>query len=501
MVTAIQIFGVLLVLFNFFVLFMCAKRWRIVHVLATFLVFASAIPFVMLASASLKTNLAWKKQVQLREKELEAEQKKELAIKYGDSETKTEDTETYLIGAKAAVEREQFDRGRIWNGCVVARADAGAITVNTYTPEAGAAADAPVRANHMTEKMILFAFKEKEAQTGDGFRVPYEYLGEFQATAVTETTVTLTPTLPLDAKQIAEINANTPNTSWVLYEVMPIDSHEAYFDPRTKSSSNPFGKHYDRKTLEFILGTDEKRVVDNYAYDLMPVNDIEKLDKAFVMEIPPERIWIKVKFLKAYQVEVDSTDAAAVDKTLFDSSGRALPLSLRQGDKSSFKIGDFALFDPVSAAQLITDGTCDKVGEVFVRALQNYEQHFHDIDKRLKQVADNSAIYTVDTANLQASKVAAQKQSDYRLKERDNLASDLKNVLYEKGEVTAYRASLELALAKKRAELSELYRTNNLLAAQLAAIQKKIADELNAAEPPAEPTGQSELETISIGSP
>src|SRR5437016_3610868 len=110
MATAIQILLVLVVLFNFFVLFMCAKRWRLVHVFFTFFVFASAIFFMFLASLSLKTRVSWEQAYQARVKDLEDAQKKELELKFGDLEKKTENPELTLIGVKAAVEREQYDR-------------------------------------------------------------------------------------------------------------------------------------------------------------------------------------------------------------------------------------------------------------------------------------------------------------------------------------------------------------------------------------------------------
>lgn len=487
MSTAIQIFVLLLVLFNFLVLFMCAKRWRIVHVIVTFLVFASAIPFTFFAAASVKTRMAWSDTVKKREVELDQAEKEEERIKYGDLEKEAADSETNLIGLTAAVEREQYDRGRIWTNCVVAPSpQTNSVTLTTFTPDPGAAADAPVKANRMVDNMILFAFKEFEPAPGAA-KIPGQYLGEFVTSGVAETSVTLTPTLPLDNNQVEGIRAAG---SWVLYEMMPVDSHEAFQDPKTQQP-------LDRETLKALLRTDEKKIIDEYAYDLKPINDITALDPMFV--IPPERIWVRVKFIKAYTVEVDSTDAPAADKTLFDTAGRALPLTLRQGNKTDFAIGDFAFFDRESVTQLVNDGVCERVVEVYVRPLHNYENHFHEIDKRLKKVVEDAAVETVNTSNLTNSNVAAKKQADARLKERDSLAGDLAGVNYEVKEVTAYRAALEAALAKKKAELSALYRTNNLLAAQLAAIQKKIADELES-EPPVEPATER-LEPISTSSP
>lgn len=472
--TIILAFVVLLFLFNIFVLFMCAKRWRIVHVLASFFVFASVIPFTFFSAASVKTRAAWLKAYQERQSDLEKEQKKELTLKFGDLQKNVEAVETTILGAKAAKEQEQFDRGRIWNNCVPGRFDGSAVTVATFTPDPSAPPDTPVVPNRIREKTVLFAFKERELNVGDGFKLPYQYLGEFAANAVSETSVTLAPTLPLDPVQVTGIN--TADATWVLYELMPVDRHESFTGPEFETIKKFLGKD-DRETLKLILGTDEKKVLDEYVYDLKPIREIANLDKDF--EPLPENVWFRVKFIKAHTIAVDSSDAPAADKTLFDSSGRALPLSLRQGKETSFAIGQFHDFDRETATQMIADGLCEKVDEIYVRPLHNYEQHFHEIDKRLRQIAENMAVIGLDTVNLKAANASAQKQADYRLTERNNLDSDLKNVVIEQNEVTKYRGSLEVALAQRKAELSELYRTNNLLAAELAALQQKIADDLN----------------------
>src|SRR5687767_4135313 len=138
MATAIQILVVLLVLFNFFVLYMCAKRWRIVHVMFTFLVFAASIAFVFFATVSLKTRVAWQKAYVAREKELAKEQNDEELLKFGDLKKNVEKVEATIVGAKALVEQEHYDRGRIWNNCVPGRFDGRAVTVATFTPDPAA---------------------------------------------------------------------------------------------------------------------------------------------------------------------------------------------------------------------------------------------------------------------------------------------------------------------------------------------------------------------------
>ena len=174
----------------------------------------------------------------------------------------------------------------------------------------------------------------------------------------------------------------TPDTTWVLYEVMPVDRHEQSFDIM---GDKP---RYTRDQVKGLLGTDEKKLVDEYQYDLMPVREIEALDKEFADSLAacPADVWIRVKFLKPYSIDVDSNEAPAADKTLFDSAGRALPTNLRQGDKTSFEVGDFANLDPdtatpSSATQLVeitrdgvepsvhqrAEGGCGVVARVSVR--------------------------------------------------------------------------------------------------------------------------------------
>src|SRR5438309_1529896 len=90
MPVAIQLFILLAVLFNFFVLFMCARRWRIVHVVCTFLVFAVSIWFVFLTAFSLKTRTSWEKKYQELVALNEKAEKDSLTLKLGDPEKSVE---------------------------------------------------------------------------------------------------------------------------------------------------------------------------------------------------------------------------------------------------------------------------------------------------------------------------------------------------------------------------------------------------------------------------
>ena len=56
-----QILGGVLALFFIFLLVMCWKTWRVLHILSAFFVFAAVCTFLTFASYVLKTQAAWRK--------------------------------------------------------------------------------------------------------------------------------------------------------------------------------------------------------------------------------------------------------------------------------------------------------------------------------------------------------------------------------------------------------------------------------------------------------
>src|SRR5204863_118376 len=73
-------------------------------------------------------------------------------------------------------------------------------------------------------KTILHVFRE--ATTPDGMTVPAAYVGEFEATAVTDTSVTLSASMPLSPEQGQAGGA--AGSTWSLYETCPVDGHEFF---------------------------------------------------------------------------------------------------------------------------------------------------------------------------------------------------------------------------------------------------------------------------------
>src|SRR5262249_41412587 len=143
--------------------------------------------------------------------------------------------------------RTLLDRGRVWRACQLTNVIpppatdpqkppqmtvATAIAPPPQDPNQPAATAAPTaKKNFIETRTGLHAFREgPQKPDGSVFPDRYFYIGEFQATAVTDTSVTLEPTMTMSPTQLQYATANLPARPgppiWTLYEVCPIDGHE-----------------------------------------------------------------------------------------------------------------------------------------------------------------------------------------------------------------------------------------------------------------------------------
>jgi DNA-binding transcriptional MerR regulator len=475
----IQVLVILIVLFNFFVLFMCARTWKIFHIICAFFLLAAAITFLVYATMALKTRLAWVEVHDNLVKEVEKNKAKEIKIDVGDP-AEANATELSLRSAKVELKAVLLDRGRVWPSCTPQNAAANSITLSTAPP---GAVPTDVRPNRIDVNLILYAFRDGPDTQGI-WQVPKDYLGEFRVTAAADTTVSMSPTLPLDAEQLRLINAG--GSTWTLYEVMPIDGHEQFALQGTDPDEDHIFGTMDKPELSKLLpqarfsipANQYSQLIDAYSYDGMPLEEIRKTLPNF--DPPPEEIWVRVKFKVPHSVDVDGpAGAALLTSETFDPSGRALAPSLRQGQATDFEPGSFGVFDQDTANQLVRDGKCETVKQIYVRPLHDYAHHFQEIQRRLKMIQEAAVIVQADTKTLDDAKKRLDVQITLRTAERDNLQADLANFTLERDEITRYRARLEQQLAGARGTLSQLYRANVALADELAMLQKQMADEIN----------------------
>jgi septal ring factor EnvC (AmiA/AmiB activator) len=163
----------------------------------------------------------------------------------------------------------------------------------------------------------------------------------------------------------------------------------------------------------------------------------------------------------------------------FDTLGRAVVNSLRQGEPTQFAVGDFALFDQETAEQLTRDGLVEKVELVYVRQLRDYATYFHEFQRRMDVLQERIDAVQADTQSLVNAKAKAEQQLAYRTDEKAKLAQDLANFTMDRDEVAKFIVQLEQQRQQTRDKLSELYRANYQLAEELARLQKEMLDKIN----------------------
>jgi hypothetical protein len=455
----VQIVLGLLVIFFIVTVVFSVKTWRWHQILFLFATFIAAGTFIVFAAATLKTHKTWRTAVNDLDKKLKENVAAKELLQFGDVNKVQQ--EPNIRNVKAEIGRILLDRGRVWRNCQAGNFDGMSVTVTT----ASAAADpmAAVKPNNIEAKSILYAFKELPNADNTMF-LPGVYLGEFVATAVTESTVTLSPTIPLDAYQAQQIRA--VNDPWVLYEVLPVDGYE------------------------FFAGLSEEQLRTLMPQGTMTQETWDALIKSYVRTFgpataddPPENKWVKVSFKKKKSIDVDNDQPAAPgDLQIFDLQGRSVAQRLRRGETVDFDIKDEVVVDQATAEAWSVAGDVEKKEFIYMRTLNDYAQLYHKFFNQREYMADKIALVTRETASIEESTKLADGQIARGMDEQMKLQQDMANYKLEQDAVTDLEMKLMAQSDDLKTRLKETYLQNQQLAAELAELQKKLADEINKAE-------------------
>lgn len=475
-----QILGVLGALFFIFLTVMNFKSWRWLHALTTFALFCAVVTFMVYASLVMKTRLAW---VESHAKYTAANEKqaKNFDKLFAGDPADQVSVETSLTYYRSELARALVDRGRVWRNCTPAGNADGTITLTMnlgaapapavdpmapagVPPAAPAAPAAPVVAKQHALKAedVVFAFKE--VATPEGFTLPAEYVSEFVVTAATDTTVTLamTRTFIRGPVQPTELNA-----TWMLYEVLPPDAHEPFEFPKEVAQV----QRVDALTKLGIPAT----AMDSYVRDGGPGDANDSADN----------IWVRVKFIKSHEIVVDaSAMVSPVEERHFDAQGQAqIPRLTRSTDPKApdpvkFAPNDIAIFDKSTADDLVTRGIVERQGLIYRRKLNDYEQAFQVISRKLFVMRERAAMVARDTATMNAARDKAVEQT--KLQEADKLLldADYAKVVYERDETKKYADSLAAQVKVNRTEMSRQYQQNKAMAAEIAELNRRMTEEL-----------------------
>lgn len=456
MALAFQIVGGLLALFVCFLTYMNTKVWRWPHVTMYFFTIAAIVTATVYAALVHKTRLHWQTQYAKVAKDLKRDSAQLKEFTEGKA-----NIEKGLFEMREEVKREIIDRGRVWRRCTaVANAD-GSVTLTMP-----ANLDGSAKKHGIDEKTVLHAFIETQAQVPQGIiTLPTFYLGEFQASGVTENTVTLLPNLPQGTMQAESSKAGG---NWVLYEVAPADAHEPFEGLTEQDIKNMIPEN--------ISGLDPQQ------YQAM-INEYLRSGKRAEDNDLPDNVYIKVKFKQAHEVVVDAaTVVSPLDDANFDAEGKAQTgRLLRKEDNGTvkFAIGSEGIFDAATANKLIDDGIADKVEPIFRRPLHDYEAEMQRIHQRIVDTNSRIAALTDAKNTVETSQKAAEAQAAQVMMVKTKLTADKDKLTTERDGIARYADKLGKQVASVRDQVNKLYRSNKLLSQELVELTTRMTEEIN----------------------
>ncbi|MFN6127844.1 MAG: hypothetical protein ACK494_02970 [Planctomycetota bacterium] len=391
------------------------------------------------------------------------------------------------------------ERGRVWRSAAVTQWAANEASVQLASGLAGlpvaapgaeaAQAAVPTDAG-LAEKSVVHVFGERTDERGT---VPVIYLGEFVVSSASGSAVKLKPTASLTPEQNAAI-AGGAHPTWSIYELMPLDSHNAFAAQGSQEDENAIFGRMDRQELAQLLG------IDPSLADAEPTSlSVRDAIKARALQAylndggrppegtPPEQIYVRVEFLKDHTVEVDAQEQrTATEGGFYDLSGRSVDARLKRGEdgaKVSFKAGDVVILDSNSSDDLAKQGIVKSLAPVFVRPLNDYEYGFREVRRQITAALQDAKLIERELAEMQKSQGIADSQVRMRQQERIKLDKDFAQYSKENEVITAEATRLDQQLAATRSELSSMYQQIQSLRDQIVANQRAATAAIDAVAP------------------
>ncbi len=412
------------------------------------------------------------------------------------------------------LQRVALERGRVWRGSTVENPVPATPALRLMLPPAplpNAPAPAPAPNNPpanppapppqdggLPAGSVIYAFGEKDSQAG---RVPAAYLGEFFVTESTNGAIKLRPTAPLAEEQVNVISAATHPT-WALYELMPIDSHNAFATRGSKPDDNAIFGRMDANEISSLLGIDlalaeavssSLSIKDGIKASVLQsyVNDGGRAPDG----TPVESLAKKVEFLVDFKNSKKEVDASADDKEekgstqggFFDTEGKAVEKRLKREQESpigDFKAGSTYVFDVEQADKLIQQKIAKLIAPVFVRKLNDYDYAFREVRRRTTAAEQESLLIKREIAQVNRSIAVGDEQILARQEERKKLDKNTVQYQKEADVVNAEAKRLEDQIAATRQQLTSLYTEMHALHDRLIAAVSALNDSIDAASYP-----------------
>jgi hypothetical protein len=349
----------LLVILGLVAIVMSRSNWRIPQMVLLFFVLVSSLVFFFLAARTLRTRDNWQTEIRSYQKLIEQTRKGDPAG--GEASQKG------IV--QLAQERDQLkhklleemaERGRVWPGAIKDK-------VNATTGEIFVSFDQQPPTG-LEEKAVVFVFEDVDKEKGG------QYLGEFTVIEAKKDSkqVRLAPSNTLVQRELNVIGGT--KGPFIFYEIMPGDSRSLFAE---KFEAEP-------NSLKTLV-PDSSR--DEYARDQKPAKyDLAKDPKDQPAgNDPVERVRVLVKFVKSWPENAGGPAAPMAPAAPAAGVPAEAPAdAAKTADGKSFRPGDVAYLDVLTALQLKKDGVVDYENSdpakflVYYRPLRDYARLFRE---------------------------------------------------------------------------------------------------------------------------
>ncbi len=377
-----------------------------------------------------------------------------------------------VVPAQGMLRRLTADRGRVWRQLNLVQAEPGSYQLEFPVPEelpgeeavdplAEDPAVAPVApvaqsSESLPVNTVVYAFAEQVDE--EGRHIPNYYLGEFVVKESQAGQVKLQPTTQLFPGQQQRIDSGAA-TSWTLYELLPLDSHDVFVQPGAKPSEEAIFGAMDEEAVRAMFAevpTEDGRqeeLIESYLRDGTRAAESDAKDE----------VWVQVNVLKEYALDVDSKEIAnATARGFFDASGRSIDLRLKRGEEGVVTLtpdmkGERIILKEEVAMPLINSGVLELVQRVYVRPLVDFEEAFAHTMLRQHEIEQGIELAQRDQRELEKANQLAQEMISFRQAEAQEISSDLGNYQREVKILQDAVARATSDFTQLRAEIQRLY--------------------------------------------
>jgi hypothetical protein len=456
-----------------YIIVMTARGWGVLHTILLCTLFIECWVFMVFSAGVQYRRVRYTREAAQAQKQAEEAEARTQQLLYGGFDLSEGRLEA-VVPVKGMLRRLTADRGRVWRGLnfiqenngeflLEMSAKAAAIDPLNEDPAAAAAA-APPTSESLPANLVVYGFAQEQGE--DGYPKPVFYLGEFVVSQSQAGQVTLKPTLPLRDFQQQRIVDNEAST-WMLYELLPIDSHTAFAaEGSTESNEAIFGRMDPEVIATLFADVPESlraEIIDSYVRDGLPATPNDE----------PNTIWVQVNMLKNHTVEVDSSDDAnATVSGYFDSIGRSVDARLKRDEGTSVELtpnmqSNLIILKEPAALELIAAGKAELVQRFYVRPLNDYEEAFNRNIVREHELGERITLVKRESTEIEKANTLGNEMISFRQVENQKLSSDLGNFNKELAVLkqAADTATQELTDLKDR--MSVLYRNIQARRAQI----------------------------------